>query len=334
MTNLKTKQLKILGTGSALPSKILTNADLEKIVDTSNEWILERTGIKERRISSEEGENCSDLATKAAIKALESANLKPNDIDLILCASITPDYRIPSASSIIQRKLGITNECPCLDIAAACSGFVYGMSMADAFIKTGVYKKILLIGAELLSRITNWDDRTSCVLFADGAGAVVLGESDNEDSRIISSHLSCDGTGGEFLICEAGGSAIPSTNETIAAKKEMVQMEGRQVFKYATRTMINNAKKILEDAKMTNKDLHWFIPHQANMRIIEYLSDKLDIGLDRIVVTIDKYGNNSSATIPIALDEAVRDGRIKRGQLIAMDAFGSGVTSGAILFRF
>ncbi len=327
---------KIAGTGSYLPKKVVTNEDLSKTVDTSNEWIIERTGIETRHIAdTKNGESNSEMSAIAAKKAIEMAGIVPNDIELIIYGTCTPDRRLPHASAELQRRLGIENECGCFDLAAACSGFIYGMSIADNFIKSGTYKNVLVIGAEVLSSIVDWTDRGTCILFGDGAGAVVMSRSnDDEESEVMGMTLGCDGSGSEYLKIETGGSTSPLTHEDIEQKTNFVQMEGRTVFKYATRTMIGNAMKLLDNSKMEPNDVDWYIPHQANMRIIEYIAKKLRLQDGKCVVTVNKYGNNSSATIPIAIDEAVRDGRIKRGQTVMLDAFGAGVTTGAVLFRF
>ncbi|MCK5883506.1 MAG: ketoacyl-ACP synthase III [Bacteriovoracaceae bacterium] len=327
---------KITGTGSYLPKKIMTNEDLSKIVETSSEWILERTGIETRYIAdTKNGESNSDMAAIACKKAMDMAGVEAKDIEMIVFGTCTPDRRLPHASAELQRKLGIENECACFDLGAACSGFVYGMTIADNFIKTGTYKNILVVGAEVLSSIVDWSDRGTCILFGDGAGAVVLGRADeNETSEVLGATLGCDGSGTEYLKIETGGSSSPLTHEDIDAKNNFIQMEGRTVFKYATRTMIGNAMKLLDQSKMEPNDVDWYIPHQANIRIIEYIAKKLRLQDGKCVVTVNKYGNNSSATIPIAIDEAIRDGRIKRGQTVMLDAFGAGVTTGAVLFRF
>lgn len=327
---------KILGTGSYVPKNIMTNADLEKIVDTSNEWIVERSGIKERRIASieEHGETTSFMAAEAGKKAIEAAGLKPDDIDCIILATVSPDKKLPSASSLIQQKIGMKNECPCLDLVAACTGFIYGLVVADSMVKTGVYKNILVLGAESLSPLVDWKDRTTCVLFSDGAGAAVLGRNEGDESSILSSKIACDGTGSEFLKIDAGGTELPENEETLKDRKGFITMEGRQVFKYATRTLSRNAEYVLEQSGVNAETLDWLVPHQANIRIIEYIAKKLKLDFEKIVVTIEKYGNNSSATIPIAFDEAIRDGRIKRGQTVLLDSFGAGVTSGAILLKY
>ena len=327
---------KILATGSYLPKRLVTNADLEKMVDTTNEWILERTGIEQRHISSPEGgEFPADMAYFATKDALERAQLTPNDIDFIIFASVTGEYQFPSSAALLQNKLGITNECPCMDLAAACSGFIYGLQIADTFVKTGLYKNILIVGADMLSAFTNWNDRTTCVLFGDGAGVAIVGRTpEGDNSQVLSSVISCDGSGAELLVVPAGGSKKPSTAETVAKNEEKIFMEGRQIFKYATRTMLRNARQSLSDADLNPQTLDWLIPHQANLRIIEYITQKLEIDRNKVIVTVDKYGNNSAATIPIALDKAITDGRIVRGHSVALVAFGAGVTSGGAVLRY
>lgn len=327
---------KIAGTGSYIPRKRLTNDDLSKMVDTSNEWILERTGIETRHIADPlNGESNSEMSAQAAKRALEMAGLQPNDIEMIIYATCTPDRPLPHSSALLQNLLGITNECGCFDLGAACSGFVYGLDIANNFIRTGTYKNVLVIGAEVLSSIVDWQDRTTCVLFSDGAGAIILSRAeDSEDSEIMGTTLGCDGSGSEYLRIPKGGSTEPLTEANLGERQQYVQMEGRTVFKYATRTMINNINKLLEGAKMDAQEVDWYIAHQANMRIIEYIGKKMGLQNEKLVITVEKYGNNSSATIPIALDEAVRDGRIKRGQTVMLDTFGAGVTTGAVLFRF
>lgn len=327
---------KIVGTGSYIPKKKLTNDDLCKIVDTSNEWIMERTGIESRHIADpKNGESNSEMSAHAAKAALEMAGLKPNDIEMIIYATCTADRPLPHSSAMLQSHLGITNECGCFDLGAACAGFVYGLDIANNFIRTGTYKNVLVVGAEVLSSIVDWQDRTTCVLFSDGAGAVILSRADeSEASEIMGTTLGCDGSGSEFLKIDNGGSTQPLTKDNVDQRKQYVQMEGRTVFKYATRTMINNINTLLDRAKMTAQQVDWYIAHQANLRIIEYIGKKLELPNEKLVITVGKYGNNSSATIPIALDEAVRDGRIKRGQTVMLDTFGAGVTTGAILFRY
>lgn len=323
---------KITGTGSYLPEKILSNFDLEKLVDTSDEWIIERTGIKERHIASPQ-ENTSDLAYNASTKALESAGLQATDIDFILFATTTSDRIMPNSATVLQKKLG-AGKCGALDIYAACSGFIYGYSIADQMIKSGAYKNILVVGAEILSRFTNYEDRGTCILFADGAGAAIVSRSDNEDSQVYSHTLYADGDLQELITLPAGGSRHPIDQKAVDEKMGFVTMEGREVFKRATRIMAKCCEEVLEEAQMAAEKVDWLIPHQANLRILEAVGKKLDFPMEKVIVEIEDIGNNSSATIPICLDRAARDGRLKRGQNVLLTAFGGGITSGSLLLRY
>lgn len=318
------------------PKKIVTNIDLEKIVETNDEWIFERTGIRERRIcSTEGGEFPTDMAYYATIDALKAANLVPNDIDFILFASVTPDVKLPNSASILQVKLGITNNCGCLDIAAACSGFVYGFNLATAMIKTGMAKNVLVIGSEMLSREVNWKDRNSCILFGDGCGVAIVGRAEaDSSSKVFSSVLSADGTGGEFFDQPIGGAVTPITAQHILDDAHFMQMKGKEMFKVATRTLAENAQKVLTEAGLTLTDVNWVVPHQANIRIIETTAKLIGMDMDRMIVNIDRYGNTSAATVPMAFHEAIADGRIKRGDIVIFDAFGAGLTAGATLLRY
>ncbi len=322
---------KISGTGSYLPEKTLTNADLEKMVDTNNDWIVARTGIEERRIASPQ-ENTTDLAAHAARKALEAAQLKPTDIDFILFATTTPDKTMPNAASTLQAKIG-AGKCGALDIYAACTGFLYGLSIADQMVSTGAYKNILVVGAEILSRFTDYKDRGTCILFGDGAGAVVLSRSDDE-SKIYSHTLTSDGELGELLSLDGGGSQNPASHETVESGSHFVKMEGREIFKHATRTMAKCSAQVLSDASLKSTDVDWLIPHQANLRIIELVAKKFDFPMDKVIVGIQKMGNTSAASIPLCLDQAVRDGKVTRGQNLLFTAFGGGLTSGSLLMRY
>ena len=330
------KASKILGTGIYLPQKIVTNKDLEKTIDTSDEWIFERTGIRARRIcSTEGGEFPSDMAEKASWQALKMAGLEPNDIDMIIFASVTPDYKLPNTASILQQKLGITNHCTCFDIATACSGFVYGVNMADSFVKTGMAKHVLVVGSEMLSREVDWTDRSICILFGDGCGVGIIGPvEEGEKSGILSTHLGSDGSGKEFFDQPIGGAVTPITEQHLNEGSHFMRMKGREMFKVATRTLANNAKVCLEKAGLTLADVDWVVPHQANIRIIETTAKLLGIPMEKVIVNIGDYGNTSAATVPIALHEAVVDGRIKRGDVVLLDAFGAGLTFGATLMRF
>jgi 3-oxoacyl-[acyl-carrier-protein] synthase-3 len=322
--------VKILSTGSYFPKKVLTNADLEKMVDTSDEWISTRTGIKERRIA-EKNETTSDLAYMASLEALKSSNISPQQIDLILVATITPDMFFPSTACFLQKKLGL-NSVPAFDLSAACSGFIYGITAARAFIESGLYKTILLVGAETLSKITDWTDRNTCVLFGDGAGAMVLSASEENDD-ILSTYIGSDGSYSDLLFIPGGGSAKPATIETVSQKFHTVKMQGKDVFKAAVPKMVLAAQKALELSGKKLEEINLFIPHQANMRIIEAVAKKLDISMDRVFVNIHKTGNISSATTITALDEAIKTGRVKHGDVVEMVAFGGGFTWGASVVR-
>lgn len=315
---------RIIGTGSYLPEYVLTNAELEKRVDTSDEWIVSRTGIRERHIAAE-GETTSDLATAAGRAALEAAGITPNQLDLILVATTTPDFIFPSVACLVQQKLGITNACPAFDIQAVCSGFVYALATANQFIRSGSCKTVLVIGAETLSRITDWSDRSNCILWGDGAGAVVLQAS--AEPGIIATHLHADGQHENLLKVPAG----PSSGY---AQKSTIQMEGNAVFKVAVNTLDAIVDETLNANGMQKSQINWLVPHQANIRIIQATAKKLGMSMDHVVVTVDKHGNTSAASIPLALDTAVRDGRIKRGEIVLMEAFGGGFTWGSVLVKF
>jgi 3-oxoacyl-[acyl-carrier-protein] synthase-3 len=323
----------ILGTGSYLPEKVLTNLELEKMVDTSDAWITERTGIKERHVAAPD-EVTSDLCHKAALKALEAAQIKPEDIDAIFLATVTPDMQMPSTACFLQAKLGCRNVMS-FDLAAACSGFLYNLTIADQFIKTGLYKNILVVGAEVLTRMMNYKDRETCILFGDGAGAAIVGRSTNPTkSQILAHSIYADGNLADLLDFQAGGSKMPYTHHVLDTGAHFLRMKGRDIFKNAVRAMSGCAKESLEKAGLTVADVHWVIPHQANVRIIEAVADHLGVEKTKCIVNIGHMGNTSAATIPVALDEAVRDGRIQRGQLVLLTAFGSGLTYGSTLLRF
>lgn len=315
---------RIIGTGSYLPAYVLTNAELEKRVDTSDEWIVSRTGIRERHIAAKH-ETTSDLATAAARAALEAAGITPNQIDLIVLATTTPDFVFPGTACLVQQKLGMTQGCPAFDVQAVCSGFVYALATGEQFIRSGQYQKVLVIGAETLSRVTDWDDRTNCILWGDGAGAVVLQASDTPG--ILSTHLHADGRHAALLKVPAGPSAG-------YAEKAAIQMEGNAVFKMAVNTLDAIVDETLSANGMQKNQIDWLVPHQANIRIIQATAKKLGMSMDHVVVTVDKHGNTSAASIPLALDTAVRDGRIKRGETILMEAFGGGFTWGAVLVKY
>ena len=327
---------KIKGTGMFVPKKVMTNFDLESIIDTSDEWIYERTGIRQRHICSKEGgEYPTDMAYNATLDALKDANMEPEEIDMILFASVTPDMKLPNSASILQTKLGIKNQCACLDIAAACSGFVYGVNMADSMIKTGLAKNVLVVGSEMLSQEVDWKDRRICILFGDGCGVAIVGRNeDNDDSEILASCLGADGTGKDFFQQPMGGAVNPLTPDIIINREHFMQMKGTEMFKVATRTLAKNAKKVCKMADVGLDQVDWVVPHQANVRIIETTAKMLGAPMEKVIVNIDKYANTSAATVPMAFHEAIKDGRIKRGDLVLFDAFGAGLTHGATLFRY
>jgi 3-oxoacyl-[acyl-carrier-protein] synthase III len=318
----------ILGTGSALPSKCLTNADLAEKLETSDEWIVQRTGIRQRYIASGFEETTSTLATKAAQAALAHAGLAAADIDLIVLATATPDYTFPSTATQVQFNLGITNGAA-FDIAAVCSGFVYALSVANSMLLSGAHKRALVIGAETFSRILDWEDRTTCVLFGDGAGAVVLGVQEGTgtitDRGVLTSHLRSDGRHREKLYVDGG----PSATRTVG----MLRMQGKEVFKHAVGMITDVIEAAYDATGLTSADIDWFVPHQANKRIIDASAQKLGIAPEKVVITVDMHGNTSAASIPLALDTAVKDGRIKQGHLVLLEAMGGGFTWGSVMLR-
>ena len=313
----------ILGTGFYVPEKIMTNADLEKIVETSDEWIVERTGIKERRIA-EDNQPMSDLALRAAKAALADAGVAAEDLDLIIVATLTSDRIIPSTACMIQNLLG-AKHAAAFDLSAACSGFAYAASVAAQFIETGAYKKALVIGAETLSKYINWEDRNTCVLFGDGAGAAVLGQVE-EGYGILSFDLGSDGSGGDAIQIPSSGSLMPVSKESIDQKLNLIHMNGRDVFKFAVKAMGKTVKNSLAKIDMPQEKIDWLVPHQANIRIIESAAKRLSMPMDKVIVNIHKYGNMSAACIPIALAEAAAAKRFKKGDIIALSGFGAGLT--------
>ena len=320
---------RIIGTGSHLPEKVVTNHDLEKVLDTDDQWIRERTGISERRISSDE-EPTTVLAEHACRKALEAADVDPGDIDLLIVGTTTPDLIFPSSACLIQKKLGLP-DCGAMDVNAACSGFMYGLSIADKYIRCGDAKRVLVCGAETLSAMTNWNRRETAVLFGDGAGAVVLEAS--EEPGILSTHIHANGNHAELLKTEVGVSRGFKGLEDNDGKAEIL-MKGNEVFKVAVRTLGRIVDETLAANNMDKSELDWLIPHQANLRIIAATARKLEMDMDRVVITVDRHGNTSSASVPLALDEAVRDGRIKRGDMLLLEAFGGGFTWGSALIKY
>lgn len=327
------RQVKILGTGHYVPENIVTNDDLAKLVDTSDEWIVTRTGIKERRITS--GEDTSELAAKAAIKALEDAKVSPDDLDLIIVATITADKFTPSTACMVQSIIG-AGKAVAFDVNAACTGFIYGISIGSQFIKSGQYEKVLVIGAEVLSKIVNWEDRNTCVLFGDGAGAAVLGPA--AEGGILNIHLGADGSKGKVLDCHSVALNNPYIKKDSAdagdKKDSYLAMEGREVFRFATTVIGESIEELLKETNITKADIAYIVPHQANMRIIDYASKRLDIDVSKFYVNLDKYGNTSSASIPIALDEMNKNELLKPGDKIVLVGFGGGLTYGSVLVEW
>jgi 3-oxoacyl-[acyl-carrier-protein] synthase-3 len=331
MKNTSALRIKITGTGIYAPDKILTNADLEKMVDTSDEWITTRSGIKERRIASPE-QATSDLGVEAGRRALTDAGLEAKDIDLIITATSTPDTIFPSTACWIQSGLG-ADKIPAFDISAGCTGFIYGMILAESLIRSKSNKRILLIGAELLTKFTNWKDRTTCVLFGDAAAAFVL-ERSNDESGMLSSYWKADGNLGEIIILPGGGSRNPATQDTLDKNLHYLHMKGNEVFKFAVKRMGEAALVTLKKAGLTKQDVSFLVAHQANVRIVEATGRRLELPPEQVFVNIHKYGNVSVATIPIGLHELKEENRLKKGDIIVLDAFGAGATWGAIVYRW
>ncbi len=325
------KKAAILGAGFYVPPKVVTNFDLEKTLDTSDEWISQRTGIKERHIASNE-ELTSDIGAKAALNALKECNIKKEEIDFVITATVTGDYLWPATANIIINKIGI-NGVASVDISAACTGFIYALTIAKAMVESGIYKKILVIAAEEFSKIVDWQDRTTCVLFGDGAGAVVVGEAQNEKDGILSTYLSSDGSKAELLLQPGGGVAYPLCQETLDKKLQYIKMDGKEVYKSAVIKMQEGLEIAMKSAGVTAQDIDYFIFHQANKRIIDSIAQKFDVPLEKNIINIDKYANTSAATIPIALAEAMQQGKIKKGMLLGLSALGAGFTWGAAVVR-
>jgi 3-oxoacyl-[acyl-carrier-protein] synthase-3 len=322
-TDKPQRTVSIIGTGSYVPEKVLTNADLSRMVDTSDEWITTRTGIKERRVAAKD-EYTSDMAAKAALKAIEQAKISPAEIDLILVATATPDMLFPATACFVQKKIGAT-KAACLDISAACAGFLFGVEIAQQFITSHTYDTVLVIGADKLTSITNWTDRNTCVLFGDGAGAAILRHRDGSHG-VISTHIGSDGQFTDILFMPGGGSRCPITAENVGRNLNTIHMLGKEVYKQAVTVMLSSAQKVLKQSGLSIQDIACVIPHQANLRIIEGIADRLGIPLDRFYVNLDRYGNTSAAAVAIALDEANRTGRIKAGDYVLMVVFGGGLT--------
>ena len=321
----------IIGTGSYLPEKIVSNKDLEKIMDTSHEWIKSRTGISSRRVVDSEMAT-SDLATRAAKKAMEDAEITPEELDLIIVATATPDMAFPSTACIVQENIGAINAAA-FDIEAACTGFIYALTIGEQFIKTGFYQKILIIGAEVLTKVIDWEDRNTAVLFGDGAGAVVLDRVES-GKGILSSYLGSDGRDGNLLTLPGGGSRYPANYKTIDDKLHYIKMQGNEVFKFAVRIMGNAALKVLDKSNIKLEDVDYLVPHQANIRIIEAAAKRLKLPMEKVYVNLDEYGNISAASVPVALDEAVKKGFIKEEDIVVLVAFGAGLTWGSTAIKW
>ncbi|HNQ78561.1 MAG TPA: beta-ketoacyl-ACP synthase III [Acidobacteriota bacterium] len=322
---------RIVGTGRSLPEKVLTNFDLEKIVDTSDEWIRTRTGIRERRIASE-NESLSDFASGAAKNALEMAGVKPEEVDLILLGTVTMDQPIPATSCFVQHRIGAVNAAS-FDFQAGCTGFIYGLSIADQYIRSGAAKKVLLIGGEVLSKVLDWKDRATCVLFGDGCGAVLL-SAETGDRGILASAIHSDGSMADFITMPGGGSKIPASHKSVDDNLHVVKMMGNETFKVAVRRIEGACREALEKADIPPEQVKWFIPHQANTRIISAVAERLGWPSEKYVINIDRIGNTSAGSIPIALDEIVREGKVSDNDILIFSAFGAGVTWGASVIRW
>lgn len=324
---------RIAGIGSYLPERILSNHDLEKMVDTNDQWIRERTGIERRHLASNE-QVTSDLCLKATEQALADANLKATDLDFILIATSSPDQVMPNTASVLQHKLGISTI-PCLDISAACSGFVYALSIADQFIRTGMYRNILIIGAEIIHRIVNYKDRETCILFGDGAGAWILSRTEYEaEDGIFSTHLRANGEVGDLFVLPAGGSKLPFSQDVLEKNQQFVVMKGREIFRHAVRTLTDCCREALTANNIGSDKVDWVVPHQANVRILDSVADYFEIPKEKVIVSLHETGNTSAASIPLAFSMGVQEGKIKRGQMILLAAFGAGLTSGSALLRY
>lgn len=319
--------------GSYTPAKVLTNQDLEKIVDTTDEWIRSRTGMVERRIVADD-EAASDLAYHAATNAITASTVKFKDIDLIIVATISGDHAFPSTACILQNRLGLKGM-PAFDISAGCTGFIYAVDVAKQYIENGAAQHALVVGVEILTRIVNWTDRNTCVLFGDAAGAAVISRAEPGDiSQIMDTFIDADGAQGEHLMQAAGGSRLPASQATIDANQHTIYMEGNRIFKYAVRSMYASSDALLKRNRLSAPDIDWVIPHQANIRIIEALASRMKVPMDKVIINIHKYGNTSSATVPLAIDEAIRADKIRRGDIMLLTSFGAGLTWGSILARY
>lgn len=325
------RKTKIAGTGSYLPEKVLTNADLEKMIDTSDEWIRTRTGIKERRIVAQ-GQASSDLAYEASKKAMQAAQVKAEELDMIIVATITPDMIFPATACVLQEKLGAKGTAA-FDLEAACSGFLYGISIGSQFIATGMYDNILVVAAEALSKIIDWKDRSTCIIFADGAGAAVLKPS-FDSSGIISNYLGADGTGADLVGVPAGGSRLPASQETVRDRQHYMKMRGNGLFKRAVKAMIHAIDVSLEKGGLTYNEIDFFIPHQANIRIINPVAKRIGLDKNKVCINLDQCGNMSAASVAVALDQAVREGKIKKGDKVLLTCFGGGLTWASLIIEW
>jgi 3-oxoacyl-[acyl-carrier-protein] synthase-3 len=323
---------RVRGQGAYLPEKVLTNQDLEKLVDTTDQWIRERTGI-ERRHHAAPGQNTTDLAKEASLMALKDAGLAAEDIELIIFCTVTGDQPMPSSGCVLQDKLGLKNI-PAFDLSAACSGFVYGLVTADQFIRAGTYKRVLVVGAEIIHRYVNYADRETCILFGDGAGAFILERTEEKGSSLGASELRAEGSLGDLFVLPAGGTAIPFSQEVLDRGQHWVKMKGREIFKNAVRTMSACCQKVIEKEGISIDQVDWLIPHQANYRIMEAVAEHFNFPKEKVISVVHETGNTSAASIPLAFNAGVKDGRIKRGQTILFTAFGAGLTAGALIFRY
>jgi 3-oxoacyl-[acyl-carrier-protein] synthase-3 len=324
---------RIIGTGRGIPARRLTNHDLEQMVDTSDAWIAERTGIRERRIL-DKSLATSDLATEAARNACEAAGISPSQVDCIIVGTVTPDVPFPATATYVQKKLGAAPGGAAFDVSAACAGFLYGLAVADSFVQRGMFKRVLVIGVEILSRIIDWTDRNTCVLFGDGAGAVLLAPEEDDQRGVMSTHLYADGSFSDLLFIPAGGTKEPLTAENMAARQQFVKMNGREIFKLGVRNMAAASKAALDANGLNPDDVSWVFAHQANLRIIEGVAERVGIPLTRFFLNIERYGNTSSASLPIALDEAVRSERLKRGDVLLFTALGGGLAWASACVRW
>lgn len=331
MKDREIRRTRIISTGSYIPEIVITNRDLEKMVDTSDEWISTRTGIKKRHIARK-NQAASDLAYEASIKALKKAGMSAKDIDMIIVTTITPDMLFPATACILQEKLGVS-KVPAFDLEAACSGFLYGISVASQFIATGVYENILVVASETLSKITDWEDRNTCVIFADGAGAAILGPSTDE-SGIISIYLGADGSGADLVKVPAGGSRMPASIETVRQRQHYMKMKGNELFKRAVKVMVEAVDKAIKKGKLTCRDIDFFIPHQANIRIIQAVAKRIDLPMEKVYINLHECGNMSAASVAVALDQAVEERKIKKGDKVLLTCFGGGLTWASIIIQW